>query len=569
MAIYHLEAKVISRGVGRSACAAAAYMSCSQIFNDYDGIKHDYTRKQGLVWQQVFLPEYAPREWLDRSVLWNAVEENEKTKDSRLAREFVVALPIELDKSEWKKLLSEFIQKQFVSDGMCADVAIHDPHPPGHNPHAHIMLTVRPLDEQGKWQYKTEKEYLCVKDGEERGFTAAEFKTAQNDGWEKLYQYKVGKKKVYMPPSEAEAHGYERVSKYPKSTKYGRQNPISERWNSDEQLISWRKAWADVTNMYLERNHSAERIDHRSHAERGLDEQPTIHEGVVARALEAKGIMADRCEINRQIKADNALLRELKAAVKKLTDAIRQSVPALAEAMERLRMSMIIFRYQVKYAAKGKVDFEERINAVKPLLDKHKKLSQTIKDKLAERKALTAEKNALSALNIIRRQELSGRITGLTEDIEELRSERTQIMQEYSCYTDEDLKEIKKNYTEMKDHKTRLEEHEQKYSEKLDEAAEQLQKLSEQAAEVDAAELHDARLALRTDMESTAHTKLYETYGSKFDSTIYAESRRDVNELLGENITDNRSLKERLHDKQPQQEQQKPKRNKRTHDNSL
>jgi len=567
MAIYHLEAKVISRGAGRSACAAAAYMSCSQILNDYDGIRHDYTRKQGLVWQQVFLPEYAPQEWLDRAVLWNAVEENEKTKDSRLAREFVVALPVELDKSEWQKLLSEFIQKQFVSDGMCADVAIHDTD--GHNPHAHIMLTVRPLDEHGKWQYKTEKEYLCVRNGEERGFTASEFKAAQNDGWEKLYQYKVGKKKVYMPQSEAEAHGYERVSKYPKSTKYGRQNPISERWNSDEQLVLWRKAWADVTNMYLERNHSAERIDHRSHAERGLDEQPTIHEGVVARALEAKGIVADRCEINRQIKADNDLLRELKATVKKLTDAIRQSVPALAEAMERLRMSMIIFRYQVKYAAKGKADFEEHINAVKPLLEKHKKLSQAIKEKLAERKALTAERNAMSSLNIIRRQELSGKIAGLTEDIEELRSERTQIMQEYSCYTDEDLKEIKKNYTEMKEHKTRLEEHEKNYSEKLDEAADQFQKLGEQAAKIDAAELHDARMALRTDIERTAHTKLSETYGGKFDSTIHAESRRDVNELLGENITDTRPIIERLQDKHPQQEQQKPKRNKRTHDNSL
>jgi len=567
MAIYHLEAKVISRGAGRSACAAAAYMSCSQILNDYDGIKHDYTRKQGLVWQQVFLPKYAPQEWLDRAVLWNAVEENEKTKDSRLAREFVVALPVELDKSEWQKLLSDFIQEQFVSDGMCADVAIHDTD--GHNPHAHIMLTVRPLDEQGKWQYKTEKEYLCVRNSEERGFTAAEFKTAQTDGWEKLYQYKVGKKKVYLPPSEAEAHGYERVSKYPKSTKYGRQNPITERWNSDEQLVLWRKAWADVTNLYLERNHSAKRIDHRSHAERGLDEQPTIHEGVVARALEKKGIISDRCEINRQIKADNALLRELKATVKKLTDAIRQSVPSLAEAMERLRMSMIIFRYQVKYAAKGKADFEERINAMKPLLEKHKKLSQAIKEKMAKRKALTAEKNALPAFNIIRRQELSGKIAGLTEDIEELRSERTQIMQEHSCYTDEDLKEIKKNYTEMKEHKTRLEEHEQKYSEKLNEAAEQFQKLSEQAAEVDAAELHAARLALRTDMEHTAHTKLSETYGGKFDSTIYAESRRDVNELLGENITDNRTIKERLQDKHPQQDQQNPKRNKRTHDNSL
>ena len=238
MAIYHLEAKVVSREKGRSAVAASAYLSCSKILNDYDGVQHDYTRKKGLVWQEVFLPENAPTEWQDRSVLWNAVEESEKTKDSRLAREFVVALPIELNKSEWQKLLTEFIQEQFVSDGMCADVAIHDPHPPGHNPHAHIMLTVRPLDEQGKWQYKTEKEYLCVRNGEEKGFTATEFKTAQADGWEKQYHYKVGRKKVYMPHSEAEKHGYERANKHPKSTKYGRQNPIAERWNSDEQLLS-------------------------------------------------------------------------------------------------------------------------------------------------------------------------------------------------------------------------------------------------------------------------------------------------------------------------------------------
>ena len=94
MAIYHLEAKVISRGTGRSAVAASAYLSCSKILNDYDGVQHDYTRKKGLVWQEVFLPEFAPSEWKERGVLWNAVEENEKTKDSRLAREFVVALPI-------------------------------------------------------------------------------------------------------------------------------------------------------------------------------------------------------------------------------------------------------------------------------------------------------------------------------------------------------------------------------------------------------------------------------------------------------------------------------------------
>lgn len=185
MAIYHLEAKVISRGAGRSAAAAAAYMSCSQILNEYDGVMHDYSRKQGLVWQQVFLPEYAPSAWSERGALWNAVENNEKTKDSRLAREFVAALPIEMGKLEWQILLTEFIQNHFVADGMCADVCIHDTD--GHNPHAHIMVTVRPLGENGQWQYKSEKEYLCVRDGKEMGFTGVEFKQAQKEGWEKQY----------------------------------------------------------------------------------------------------------------------------------------------------------------------------------------------------------------------------------------------------------------------------------------------------------------------------------------------------------------------------------------------
>ena len=189
MAIYHLEAKVVSRGAGRSAVAASAYLSCSRLYNDYDGIQHDYTKKQGLVWQQVFLPEYAPQEWQDREKLWNAAEEVETAKDSRLAREFVVALPIELNREQQIELLQAFIREQFVSDGMCADAAIHDTD--GHNPYAHILLTVRPLDEQGKWQYKTEKEYLCVRNGEEKGFTATEFKSAQNDGWEKQYPYAI------------------------------------------------------------------------------------------------------------------------------------------------------------------------------------------------------------------------------------------------------------------------------------------------------------------------------------------------------------------------------------------
>ena len=364
MPIYHLEAKVISRGTGRSAVAASAYMSCSKILNDYDGVQHDYTRKQGLVWEQVFLPENAPAEWKDRANLWNAVEEAEETKDSRLAREFVAALPIELEKSEWVHLLTDFIKSNFVADGMCAEVAIHDTD--GHNPHAHIMLTVRPLDERGKWQYKTEKEYLCVKGGEERGFTAAEFQQAHSDGWEKQYQYKAGKKKVYMAPSEAAKSGYERLSKYPKATKYGRQIPIAARWNSDEQLVLWREAWANAVNRNLEQNEIAERIDHRSHAERGLTEHPTIHEGVIARALEKKGVISDRCEINRQIRRDNAFLREMKAQMNKLAQAVRNTVPALAEAMEALRGKLIIFRYQVLRSQSGKRRITNNLAILRP-----------------------------------------------------------------------------------------------------------------------------------------------------------------------------------------------------------
>ena len=216
MAIYHLEAKVVSRGAGRSAVAASAYLSCSRLYNDYDGIQHDYTKKQGLVWQDVFLPEYALQEWQDREKLWNAVEEVETAKDSRLAREFVVALPIELSREQQIELLQEFIRGQFVSDGMCADAAIHDTD--GHNPHAHILLTVRPLDEQGKWQYKTEKEYLCMKNGEERGFTSAEFRTAQNEGWEKQYPFTSSAKEGVYDTVCCRGTGLVRADKHPKRT---------------------------------------------------------------------------------------------------------------------------------------------------------------------------------------------------------------------------------------------------------------------------------------------------------------------------------------------------------------
>lgn len=530
MAIYHLEAKVISRGAGRSAIAAAAYMSCSQILNDYDGVQHDYTRKQGLVWQQIFLPEYAPAEWSDRSTLWNAVEANEKTKDSRLAREFVVALPVEMDKAAWQDLLTEFIQDNFVADGMCADVCIHDTD--GHNPHAHIMVTVRPLAENGQWQYKTEKEYLCVRDGDEMGFTGAEFKQAQKEGWEKQYQYKVGRKKEYMTPSAAEAAGFERVSKTPKSTRFGRQNPITARWNSDEQLVLWRSAWADVTNRYLERIGADARIDHRSHADRGILEQPTIHEGVTARAMEQQGFIADRCEMNRQIKADNALLRELRSIYEKIAKAVKNTVPAIAEAMETLRRNMLIFRYQILHTKSTRRSISKTLADVMPVLRQYSDVIGQIKSLSRERKGLLDEKKATSVLNIVKQRDLAKRIAKLSEDIEELRSEKAMILARFDKTDDEGMKEVKKWVASMESSLQRLEQTEAKYQAELDAALAQFRELTGEAGTMDKAELADQRKLLRKTYTQDAVDKLQQAHGSKYSVFTMMDVKQDVESLL-------------------------------------
>jgi hypothetical protein len=555
MAIYHLEAKVVSRGTGRSAVAASAYMSCSRLYNDYDGIQHDYTRKQGLIYNKVFLPPMAPAAWQDRAALWNAVEEAEKTKDSRLAREFVVALPKELDGNGWTDLLSEFVQENFVADGMCADAAIHDTD--GHNPHAHILLTVRPLNENGTWQYKTEKEYLCIRSGEEQGFTAAEFKSAQSEGWEKQYQYKVGKKKVYMPPSEADVHGYERADKHPKSTRYGRQNPISERWNSEDQLVSWRAAWADVSNRHLERAGSDERIDHRSHAARGLDEQPTIHEGVFARMMEREGKVSDRCELNRQIRADNKLLRELKAQVKKLTDAIKNTVPAIADAMERLRRNMLIFKYQVLYARDSKQTTKKSLSAVKPDFDRYTRIVRNLKDKAKERKGLLAEKKALPAWQVMKSHELSRLITELTEDMEELKSEKALLLLSFDKSDDAGMKEIREWITSMETSLQKAEQADIKFSGELDAAIAEYKELAEQAAELDVDEVNTARQKLRPLKTDDAVDRIKAAYGKQYDYKRMQQAKAEVTVMLDEKapLQERQSIRQQLRETEKRQEQ--------------
>lgn len=485
------------------------------MYNDYDGIQHDYTRKHGLIYQEVMLPPMAPAEWKDREQLWNTVEATEKTKDSRLAREFVVALPIELDKDSNLSLLQNFIQKNFVDMGMCADFAIHDTD--GHNPHAHILLTVRPLNENGTWQYKTEKEYLCVKDGEEKGFTASEFKDAQKEGWEKQYRYKAGKKKVYLTPSAAQEKGYERIDKHPKSTRYGRQNPISEQWNSDEQLCIWRANWADAVNKMLALNHINATIDHRSFADQGITEQPTIHEGYIAQNMEEKGMVADRCEINRQIRADNKLLKELKAQVAKLIQAVEKSIPIIAETLEAIRNHMIFTQYHLLHNEMQKEVIQDWMQHFRPILNKYDTIKKKLKAKVAEKKELTVQKNKTSILNPFQHIKLNQQLTTVIEEIEELKSAKEQLLFQAECSTDKDIVNLSNKYEQMDENLDILDSQDIVLKEQLEKDAGAFQEEKSLSKPEQYTELLDTRIQIRPTFREKLIEQLKDTFGKSYD----------------------------------------------------
>ena len=548
ISIYHFEAKVISRGTGRSVVAAAAYASCSMIYNDYDGVTHDYTKKRSNLYSEVFLPSNAPPEWQDRSKLWNAVEEAERTKDSRLARELIVALPIELELDEWKSTLKEFIKEECTNKGMCADVSIHDTD--GHNPHAHILLTMRPLDGNGKWQAKTQKEYLCKRGDEEQGFTAAEFKAAQIDGWEKQYQYKIGKKKVYMTSSKAEQQGYERVSKNPKSTRYGRQNPICTEWNSEEQILQWRKAWEDVTNITLERHNLTERVDCRSFKERGITEQPTIHEGVAAMIMEKQGFVSDRRELNRLIKKDNELLRELKATVQTLTDKVKNSVQSIAERLEAIRSRLIMIQYQINFNTAQSDKLRTTNTIIDRLLKRYHSIVKDIKAKTAERKSLKSEKRGLSPLHIIRHNKLSIRISELSEDIEELKNQKNIILEDMYCENDKQVSGIERRRNNNADVIEQLEKRNSELAAQKKKDTAEFEKIRSGIHAEDMEAVQNERLVVR--YESMNHTRgnLQEMCGHKYSYDEFRTATDIVFHELNETTTLRKSIRKNLQKKQ-------------------
>ena len=276
MAIYHLSIKIISRGKGKSAVAAASYRSGEKIKNEYDGIVHDFTRKGGIAHTEILLPQNAPQEFSDRGTLWNSVEKIEKSKNSQLAREIEIALPKELNREKQIELVREYVKENFVKVGMCADIALHDKN--DGNPHAHILLTMRPLNEDKTWGAKSKKEYILDENGEKVKLKNGNYKT----------------RKI---------------------------NTVD--WNEQDKAEEWRKTWADITNKYLEENSIQEKVDHRSYQRQCIEEIPTIHLGVSASQMEKKGIATDRGNINREIRKQNRLLQEIKLRIKALMRWIR------------------------------------------------------------------------------------------------------------------------------------------------------------------------------------------------------------------------------------------------------
>ena len=258
MAIYHLSTKIISRSKGKSSIASSAYRSGEKLYNKRDGLIHDYTKRKDVIYKEIFKPMNAPNWVLDREQLWNEVEQIEKSKNSQLAREIDIALPIELNEKERIELLRKYVIDNFSSKGMVADVVIHDKK--DGNPHSHIMLTMRPFEENGEWGAKAKKEYILDKNGN----------------------------KTYSKNGNAKSRKIETTN-----------------WNKKETLEHWGEQWAIYANKALEKANRKERIDHRSYEDRGIDKLATRHEGPTVRAMEKKGIKTEIGDINRKIQEEN------------------------------------------------------------------------------------------------------------------------------------------------------------------------------------------------------------------------------------------------------------------------
>ncbi|OTG49668.1 MobQ family relaxase [Streptococcus agalactiae] len=391
MAIYHLCIKIISRGKGKSAIAASAYRSGEKIKNEYDGIVHDFTRKDGIVHTEILLPQNAPQEFSDRGTLWNSVEKIEKSKNSQLAREIEVALPKELDREKQINLVREYVKENFVDVGMCVDIALHDKN--DGNPHAHILLTMRPLNEDKTWGAKSRKEYILDEKGEKVKLKNGNYKT----------------RKI---------------------------NTVD--WNEQDKAEHWRKAWADITNKYLAENSIQEKVDHRSYQRQCIEQIPTIHLGVSATQMEKKGIATDRGNINREIKHQNMILREISRRIKALLNWIRGIGKEEKTENENTKSTL--------------PPKENLLSVLENFIRKNADNHNTDLEKYIESYQLLKEKNitSLSELkeSIVTLRDKNYKTTRALKDIEKRIDDNTKLIDQAEKYLKH--KDIYKAYTKLK-----------------------------------------------------------------------------------------------------------------------
>lgn len=289
MAIFHMSISNVSRAKGSSSCASLAYIAASKVYEERTHQTYSYGRKERVMKVATLLPDGAPHAYADATQLFNAIEKYEQASNARTAKKIVVALPRELPLDESDEILTSFIKSKLCANGYCATYAIHNDKD-GNNPHAHILVANRPLDPKtGEFERtKTKKVYALDAHGERIP----------------LIDKKTGKQKVDK-----------RNRKQWKRVTVAKKNLLDEK----EFLLSLRKSWAEECNKHLSQE---DRIDHRSNAARGIDDIPTIHEGYAARAMEARGDVSERMEINRQIRLKNDLIHQLIETLKEIRDKV-------------------------------------------------------------------------------------------------------------------------------------------------------------------------------------------------------------------------------------------------------
>ena len=285
----HHDIKIIQRSNHQSAVASAAYQSGERLFSEYDQKQKYYSHKSEIVHTEIMLPPHAPPAYADRNTLWNAAEAIEKQWNSQLARRIVLAIPREIPPEQHADLIRDYCREFFVSKGMIADFAIHDKG--NGNPHAHILLTMRAMDENGKWLPKSRKVYDLDENGE----------------------------RIKLPSGRWKSHKEDTVD-----------------WNEQYHAEEWRHGWEVIQNKYLELAGSAERVDMRSYERQGLDIIPTVHMGAAVSALERKGIETNIGNLNRDIKAANRMMNAIRSTIKSLRDWIADIVSATKETFAEM-----------------------------------------------------------------------------------------------------------------------------------------------------------------------------------------------------------------------------------------